>query len=156
MTYRSKAFERRVCRALSRREIPHRDLAAALDRSDSYVSRALRPDAEDYRLAVSDLPALAELLGRDDIAACLDTVLEAAGLRCTPLSPTDPTPIDRALLELDVALGHVKEAYLDAQTTTSPGGGKIVRLERVQLAERVRPVVARAEDLLASLTGGGL
>lgn len=150
-THRSQAFEKRLARELSRAEIPARDLAAVLSRSPGYVSRVLSAEHDDFRLAVSDLPELAELLGTSRLVSVLDPLLEEMGLRVVPIEPADPVDVASGLLDLDVALGHVKEEYRAALDPSSPGGRSLTRFERARLVEHLRRSRTELDELLAGL-----
>lgn len=150
--HRSKAFEARLSRVMARRSIPARDLAAALDRTPGYTSRALNAaDYPDVRLAASDVVDLAGVLGRDGLVEVLDPLLEEVGLQVVPIAPAEPVAVDRGLFDVDVALAEVKRTFLDATDARSVGGARIVRLERLELVEKLRRARGEIDELLAGL-----
>ena len=153
---RRQTFEIAYRRELDRAGIHQTDVAAALERSPATLCRMLNSRIDDYRFHVSDLAAAYDV----DDGACiqaLDQVLAGCGdgVRVVPVAHEEPADLVDGVLDLEASLGQFTASLRAARSPASPGGRSIVRIERVQLAEKLRAARREIDAMLSGLDEAG-
>jgi hypothetical protein len=153
---RSQSFEIAYRRELDRAGIPQADVAVALDRSATSLSRMLNSRDDDYRCHTSDLVLMYDADGGACLRA-LDYVLGGCGdgYRVVPLPREEPTDLVDGVLDLEVRLGEFAGALRSARAPGSPGGPAITRMERLRLERHLQEARREIDAMLAGLSDAG-